>query len=545
MNYQDKTKEELILELEEIKRAHDALKVSVAKDMDQRRQVEEALRHSENKYRLLAMNSSDVIWTMDNNYNFTYVSPSIFQLRGLTPEEAMQESFQDTMPPKSQQIVFEAISKGKENARKNKYFPSLLELEQYRKDGSLVHVETSIRAMINDKGEKIGYVGSSRNITQRKIAQNKLNQSLEHFNSLITKIPVGIYVFWIRANGHMEFEYVSDRWCELHKIKRDEVLNDVGNVNKLIHKDDIDNFLFLNRQAARNHEKFVWEGRIIIANELRWFRIESIPVRFENNDVRWHGVSKDITERKKAEIALRENEKKLRVSNAQKDKFFSIIAHDLRSPFNAIMGLSELLADQVSEKNYEGIDEYAHLIKQSSHLSMDLLTNLFQWSQSQTGRIAYNPEIFDLGDLIKENQRLLTATAGQKAITISKVLSHKIAVSADKQMINTVLRNLISNAIKFTNEGGEITITAEKRAEDILVSVHDNGIGISKERLKTLFQIDESYSTLGTNNEKGTGLGIILCMEFVEKHGGKIWAESEEGKGTIFYFTLSAYPKVI
>jgi len=134
---------------------------------------------------------------------------------------------------------------------------------------------------------------------------------------------------------------------------------------------------------------------------------------------------------------------------------------------------------------------------------------------------------------------LFDVVAAQKAITINKVLLHEINVFADKSMINTVLRNLISNALKFTRKGGEINISAEKRAKDILVSVSDSGIGIAPERLEMIFRIDESNSTNGTNNEKGTGLGLVLCKEFVETHGGKIRVESEEGKGSTFYFTLS------
>jgi len=235
---------------------------------------------------------------------------------------------------------------------------------------------------------------------------------------------------------------------------------------------------------------------------------------------------------------IAEQKEKLEIANSTKDKFFGIIAHDLKSPFNSIMGFSELLTDQIKEKDYEGIEKYARIIGQSSQRAMDLLMNLLEWSRSQTGRMEFNPENFELVDLIIENKVLFDEIATQKAITIKKVLPHDLVVFADKPMISTVLRNLISNAIKFTRQDGEIIISAEKRSNEILVSVCDNGVGISTRRIDNLFRLDKSESTTGTAKEQGTGLGLILCKEFIEKHGGKIWVESEEGKGSTFYFTL-------
>jgi two-component system sensor histidine kinase/response regulator len=229
--------------------------------------------------------------------------------------------------------------------------------------------------------------------------------------------------------------------------------------------------------------------------------------------------------------------KKLEELNATKDKFFSIIAHDLRSPFNAILGFSEILSELVSEKNYDDIDEYATIIHQSSIRVTDLLMNLMEWSQSQTGRIEFNPVHFEMVHLIDEIKRLFINVAMQKSISITEKAPPEVLVYADEGMVSTILRNLISNAIKFTKQGGEITISIVEKNE-IIVSVSDTGVGIPKTMIDRLFKIDQNYSTTGTCNEKGTGLGLILCQEFVQKHGGKIWVESEEGKGSVFYFTI-------
>lgn len=253
------------------------------------------------------------------------------------------------------------------------------------------------------------------------------------------------------------------------------------------------------------------------------------------------GIIQDITERKKIEDALKVSEASLREINATKDKFFSIISHDLKNPFNAIIGFSDVLAEQLQEKNYEGIAQYAEIIHGSSRLAMDLLTNLLEWSRSQSGRMEFAPRPVEMVALINENVELLGGSAQQKSITISSKLPPEAKVFADKAMISAVLRNLVSNAVKFTNPGGKIVILAQTTEKELTVSIGDNGVGITKEGIENLFRIDENHSTLGTQNEKGTGLGLILCKEFIEKHGGKIWVESEVGRGSTFYFSI---PKI-
>jgi len=246
----------------------------------------------------------------------------------------------------------------------------------------------------------------------------------------------------------------------------------------------------------------------------------------------------DITESRRNEETLKENEAHLRELVATKDKFFSIIAHDLKSPFNSILGLSNLLVAQIQEKNLEGIEEYARIIQKSSTTVFNLLMNLLEWARSQTGRMEFSREYIELGALINEVIELSNESAHQKSIKIIKELPRNLLVFADKAMINTILRNLISNAIKFTYPGGQIIVSAEKKLDELKISISDNGIGIKKEAIGKLFRIDENNIRMGTQNEIGTGLGLILCKEFIEKHRGKIWVESEIGKGSKFSFTI-------
>lgn len=250
------------------------------------------------------------------------------------------------------------------------------------------------------------------------------------------------------------------------------------------------------------------------------------------------GISTDITEIKQSQRILKDNEKQLREFNATKDKFFSIIAHDLRSPFTNILGLAQLLAECIKNENHEDIEQYAALIQDSTERGLKLLSSLFQWAQSQSGQIKFNPENFDVTSLVKEITELKASFADQKTIQISYEVPEKMSISADKEMVRTVLRNLVYNAIKFTNPGGKIRITAEQNQNEITMAVIDNGVGIDESAINKLFLIEENISSAGTNNETGTGLGLILCKEFVEMHKGRIWASSAIGQGSEFKFTL-------
>ncbi len=246
----------------------------------------------------------------------------------------------------------------------------------------------------------------------------------------------------------------------------------------------------------------------------------------------------DITEQKQIFENLKQSEIRLRELNASKDKFFSIISHDLRGPFNSIIGYSEILVEQIHARDYDGVEEYAKYIHNSSWRAMDLLTNLLEWSRSQTGRMEFHPENMQIAELIDATIETLIDASHQKSISIDRDLPDNITVLADRAMIKTTLRNLISNAIKFTQPHGRIVISARKELKAVIVAISDNGLGIDKNTLEKLFRIGEGKSSTGTCKETGTGLGLLLCKEFVEKHGGKIWIESELGKGTSVHFTV-------
>ena len=222
----------------------------------------------------------------------------------------------------------------------------------------------------------------------------------------------------------------------------------------------------------------------------------------------------------------------------EKEKLFSIIAHDLKSPFNSIIGFSNLLVEKVQNKELTGVEKYAEIISKSSLNAMKLLEDLTTWSNAETGTMVFNPQELDINQIISDTEKLLASSFELKSILFYKNIPSDLKIVADKAMISTVFRNLISNAIKFTHKNGAIHLNVEQDKNKLTFSIKDDGVGIPKEVLPKLFIFSESVSTRGTDNEKGTGLGLILCKEFVEKHGGKIWVESEEGEGSTFYFTL-------
>ncbi len=265
---------------------------------------------------------------------------------------------------------------------------------------------------------------------------------------------------------------------------------------------------------------------------------QKIQIRTRELERSNESLLEEIVGHKRTEQSLKESEASLREVNAMKDKFYSIISHDLKSPFNTILGFSELLVEKVKENDFSGIEQYAGIIQNSSQRAVSLLTNLLEWSRAQSGRMEFTPDNVDIILLINEVTVLLIDSARNKLITINKELPNIATAYADVSMISTILRNLISNAIKFTHTGGEIIISAEQKQHEIIVSVADNGVGMDEDARGKLFRIDQSYSTKGTGNELGTGLGLLLCKEFIEKHSGKIWVESEVGKGSKFYFTL-------
>ncbi len=257
-------------------------------------------------------------------------------------------------------------------------------------------------------------------------------------------------------------------------------------------------------------------------------------------------IEVQLSELNKLNKKLQESEIRLKELNASKDKFFSIIAHDLKSPFTGYLGLTTILSEDIDEMSKDEIREMANALHNSTSHIYDLLQNLLNWSKVQGGMIDIRPELLNLKAVFEHNIGVNKNNANQKNITLISEIENNCFVNFDKNIINTVLRNLIANAVKFTYPGGKVRVIAEKMSGDsMMITVEDNGVGINQDLLANLFRIDNhNRVNLGTANEKGTGLGLILCKELLEKAGSSLWIETEEEMGSKFSFSVPM-PEII
>jgi PAS domain S-box-containing protein len=406
-----------------------------------------------------------------------------------------------------------------------------------RKDGSVFPAYVTDAPLIDSYGKLIGIIGISSDITERKQAAEALSNERSLLRTIIDLIPDAIYAVDIEGRKIL----ANAKEIELSgKNSEDEVIG----------KTDFD--LYPESEAQRYYE----EDQIIIQSgkptlnmedtliskdgQTHWILGSKVPLRDVHGQITGIvGVNHDITERKQAELIIQQQNNRLQELNATKDKFFSIIAHDLKSPLNGFLNLTTLMADKTEKLSLDEFAEYSKMLNKAARNIYMLLDNLLEWSQIQKGSITFNPKISDLYELVLESIDTIYQSALQKRITLINEINTPQKVYADEKSIKTVLRNLLTNAIKFTRMDG-IIVVKSKRIDDntLQVSIQDNGVGIADDDIEKLFRIEEKVSSLGTEGEPSSGLGLLLCKEFVEMHGQKIWAESEINKGSTFSFTL-------
>jgi two-component system, sensor histidine kinase and response regulator len=367
-------------------------------------------------------------------------------------------------------------------------------------------------------------------------AEEKLRTSEELYHKLVSASPDAITL----TDFTGKLTYVSSMALQMFGFSnKEEVLG--RNVWEFVHPDESERAK-LHMQLVANggkaidtQYKFLRQDGSIFFGEMKSTIITDIS---EKKPLAFLTITRDITSRKSSEEKLVQSEHQLREANATKDKFFSIIAHDLRSPFNSLIGFSELLYEDYDQFEESEIKEFINQIYISSVNSLKLLDNLLQWAKSQTGGIMAMAEQLEIANLVLETIGLLKSAANSKRIKIRTDLQQGCIAFADGSMIRTILRNLVSNAIKFTYPEGEIKIKSTILESNVRIEVSDNGMGIREIDQELIFKVDQKFRSLGTANEQGTGLGLILCKEFVEKNGGEIGLESFEGKGSTFFFTL-------
>jgi|GEM_PF-1934468 len=336
-------------------------------------------------------------------------------------------------------------------------------------------------------------------------------------------------------------EWLNEGFTKLYGWNTEELIHDLGNnLKDFSTNKDISRIIKKCRETKKSavymsldHHK---SGKKI------WAQTTLTPILDRDGEViKLVTIDTDISKIKEAEGQIAKQRDDLQELNAAKDKFFSIIAHDLKNPFSVLLSVTEALQEGFSNLNDDEKNRSIQKIHQSANLLYSLLDNLLQWSMSQTGRIKYEPEKMDLGTVVVSAASILRLKAESKKIRLQSEIPQQTYVKADVDMIKTVVRNLLVNAIKFNKEGGHVRIYSNQHEQFLEVSVEDTGIGMSEADIKKLFRIDVKNKTIGDSKEKGTGLGLILSKEYIEKNGGTIRVESQPGTGSRFIFTLPAY----
>jgi PAS domain S-box-containing protein len=394
-----------------------------------------------------------------------------------------------------------------------------------KKNGDLFWVEVHLKhTMINGESRLLAV---SRDISERKQAQQALRESEQKYTTLFDSLIDEVHVWKLIRDKGGQITGWSLLDANAPALKawgktKEAILGKTA--NEIFGYDAHADFLLIVEKIFKTGKPHRWEQYFEAADQ--YLSMDSIP--FGDYFI---STGKDIS-------YLKKTEKALQASNATKDKFFSIIAHDLRTPFTGLIGLTELIKDNPRSFDYAAFSKIVDKINSTARDTLALLDNLLNWARSQTEQIKVEPEIQLLQPIVEDLFKLFQATAQKKNILLRYSEPEAITVLADSNMIKTVLRNLISNAIKFTRTSGSIEVRASQDDAFTDIEVSDTGVGMDEAALKNLFRLETNQSTQGTAQEKGTGLGLILCKDFVEKHGGSISVESQVGKGSTFKIRL-------
>jgi PAS domain S-box-containing protein len=478
--------------------------------------------------------SRTVVWELWIEEDKLILDPSMLSQFGYKPE--------DFVIPRSERINFiheedrETVQKAVRECIEGKSGSFGIEHRAYNKDGSLRWISLRGVLLESETNKPKRLVGSATDITERKHYEEALKESEEKFRKIFESSGIGMAL--LRPDG--QFTKVNKSFCEMLGYNEDEIID--TNFRNITHPGDLQKSFELITEMLKNESSRSRsiEKRYLRKNgELIWASTTLSLIRdSENKPLFFIAQVHDTTERKKQEEQLLSYTDELKMLNASKDKFFSIISHDLRTPFNSLLGITEFITHSYDEMSPKAIKESISSIHQSSQKVFNLILNLFEWTRLQSGKFELDKSDTGIRELIEEVVNLYKPNAIAKDIKLSASIPEDLFVYADKYMVETVLRNLVNNAIKFTRRGGSVKVSVIKKGNTAAISIEDNGVGISKENQNKLFRIDEQFKSDGTAEEKGTGLGLVLCKEFVEKNGGTISLESDEGKGSNFTFTL-------
>lgn len=489
-------------------------------DVTDKKIAELKLKNSELQLRVITDNIPVFISYLDSSSRFMFVNKKYEEFYGIKKENIIGKQVQELLSSESYQKSEPYIKKVQAGLEVR------FEIETKTKANDL-HIFDAILIPERFQNQVIGYFSIFYDITERKRVEEQILKAKNLHLKILDDFPTPVwqsgpdklcYFFnktWLAFTGRTLDQEYGMGWTE-------------G-----VHSEDIEQCLDLYTNAFEQRKPFEMEYRLRDKNgNYRWVIDIGRPF-YDLNDhfAGYTGSCYDITENKEAHTILKE-------LNATREKLFSIIAHDLKSPFTSIIGFSDLLRKNLKVYDISKSEKFAEHIHSAAKTTLNLLDNLLEWAKAQTGRIKFKPSKIHLLVALAQNLEFLNPSAEIKNIKIDQEQEEDLFVCADPDMLQTIIRNLVSNAIKYTNFGGIIRITASKEDGFAVIQIADNGIGMSQQTLGNIFSIDEKISVPGTANERGSGLGLFLSHDFVKKQGGRIWAESELGKGSVFGFTL-------
>ena len=487
--------------------------------------------------------SPSMVMITDTDGNFEYVNPKLTQVTGYTEDELAGQNPRilksGKQPSEFYEMMWNVLASGQEWRG---------ELCNRKKNGKLYWASASISPVRDAEGAITNYVGVQEDITERRDAREEREQLVKELRRSeetlrkseelhrITLASISDAVFmtdddglftFICPNSDIIFGYSTQEIEGLGNIAAllGSRLLDRGELETLGEKHNIE--WEISDRAGERHTLLVNVKRVSINGGTLLYTCRDITERKEVEE-----------ERERLVDELRKSEEAMRELNASKDRLFSIISHDLRNPFATLLGYCELLQSDDFEWTEEEIKETIDSIGNVARRTYTLLENLLEWSSVQTERAEHQPSEISVSQIVLDATVQLEQAAQSKQVSLCNDVEAGCRAFADPDMVSSVVRNLLSNAVKFSRSGGEVRVNARESDAYVEVSVEDNGVGISEEDAKGLFRVDSRHTTFGTANERGTGLGLLLCKELVERNGGEIQLESEAGKGTTVRFTL-------
>jgi len=519
------------------------------------------LNHDKNKklkdevevFKNIIDSSPEILFKLSKDFKIQFVSRSVKNILGYSDNNLLNRSVFEFVDSEDQGKIIDLYT----NQTKNTFSSVRVSLRIKNIENQFIQLSGTAR-FSNLVGKQSDLILSLSKTKDKKLEPPSGESEEEYFTQILEYAPYGIAII-----SDQEFKFINPEFTAITGY----TLNDV----KIL--DDWFNLAFRD-ESYRQVVKEMWNTDFDIKRVVRTLSIQCKNGEVKQLDFRPNRITNnklvisiiDVTEQRRTQEALnnyleeikeskskiekkneelnnlnkalKESEQKLKELNEDKDKFFSILAHDLRTPFNALLGLSEFVIQEYNELSSDEVIKIVKDINSAGQNLFRLLENLLSWSRLTSGRADFNPEKVDLYGIALQAVLLLKQTAEKKEISLKNSIQKNSFVFVDETMIESVIENLITNAIKFTPRKGSIEISSKELTDAYQISISDTGVGISEENLQKLFRMDVHFTEYGTEREKGSGLGLLLCKEHVQKNGGKIWVESEEGKGSTFYFTV-------